>query len=194
MVLRAQDEDIGLDTHRLQLLHTVLRGLGLEFACRMQIGHIGQVDVHGIAAHLPPELSDGLHKRGTLDITNRTADLRDHKVEMLVGGVLLDTSFDLVGNVRHHLDGLAQIVTAPFLVDDSLIDTARGNRVVTRGLYVGKPLVVAQVQGDLHAVGRHVALAVLIGVQRAGVDVDVGVELLDSHFVATCLQQLTDAG
>ena len=53
---------------------------------------------------------------------------------------------------------------------------------------------MSQVEVGLHTVHRHVALAVLVGVQRARVDVDVGIELLDGHFVPTCLQQFADRG
>ena len=54
-------------------------------------------------------------------------------------------------------------------------------------MYACEPFIVAQIQIGLHTVYRHVALTVLVGVQRTGVDVDVGVELLDGHFVATRL-------
>ena len=92
--------------------------------------------------------------------------------------------------MRHHLDGLAQIVAPPLTLDDAQIDAPCGHTVVTGGLNAGKPLVMAQVEVGLHAVGCHVALTMLIGVQCSRVDVDVRVELLNGNMVAPCLQQL----
>lgn len=101
---------------------------------------------------------------------------------------------DLVRDVGHHLNGLAQIVAMALAVYDRLIDASCRNTVVAGGADARKPLVVPQVEVGLETVLRHVALAVLVGVQRAWVYVDVGVELLDGDFVASCLQQLTYAG
>ena len=53
---------------------------------------------------------------------------------------------------------------------------------------------MSQVEVGLKTVVRHVALAVLVGVQGARVDVDVGVEFLNSDLIAACLQQTADAG
>ena len=60
---------------------------------------------------------------------------------------------------------------------------------MTRGMNTCEALVVPQVQVGLHTVGRHIAFAMLIGVQRTWVDVDVGVKLLDGYFIAACLQR-----
>ena len=40
----------------------------------------------------------------------------------------------------------------------------------------------------------HVALAVLVGVEGAWVNVDIGVKLLDRDAVATCLKELPEGG
>ena len=53
---------------------------------------------------------------------------------------------------------------------------------------------MAEVEVGLHAIDGDVALAVFVGVEGAGVDVDVGVKLLDGDFEATCLEQFADAG
>lgn len=47
---------------------------------------------------------------------------------------------------------------------------------------------MTQVKVTLVAVHGHVALAVLVRVERAGVDVNVGVKLLDGYPVSPCLQ------
>ena len=47
-VLGTQYEDIGLDTHFLQLLDGVLGRLGLHLSSGSDIGHIGQVDAEAV--------------------------------------------------------------------------------------------------------------------------------------------------
>ena len=94
----------------------------------------------------------------------------------------------------HHLNGLAQIVTASLALNDGLVDAACGDAVVAGGADAGKPFVVPQVEVGFETVLRHVALAVFVRVQRPRIDIDVGVELLNGHLVAACLQQFTDAG
>jgi hypothetical protein len=61
-------------------------------------------------------------------------------------------------------------------------------------MYARKSFVVSQVQIGLETILRHVALAVLVRIQRTWVDVDVGVKLLNGNFVTACLQQFADAG
>ena len=59
---------------------------------------------------------------------------------------------------------------------------------------VQEPLVVAQVEVGFGPVVGYVALAVLVGVEGAGVDVDVGVKLLDGDSEPPRLQKLGQRG
>ena len=137
---------------------------------------------------MPTQLADGFHKGGTLDISDSATHLRDDEVEFLTLLVLAEhTPLDLVGDMGHDLYRLTEVVAMPLAVDDGLIDAPRGDTVVTGGMNTCKPFVVTQVQVGLETVIRHVALTMLVGVQRPWVDVDVGVELLDGHLVTTCL-------
>ena len=94
----------------------------------------------------------------------------------------------------HYLNGLTQVVAVAFTVYYRLIYTACGDAVVTSGADTRKALVVTQIQVGLETILRYIALPMLVGVQRTGVDVDVRVKLLDSDLVAACLQQLAYAG
>ena len=192
-VLGAQHEDVGLDTFLLQQLDTVLGGLGLELLGSADIGDIGQVHTDAAPAQFPTQLADGFNKRQCLDIADGTANLGDDEVILAGGSQQLDVALDLVGDVGDNLHRLAQVVAAALLIDDALIDTTGGDIVGTRGLDVGKTLIVTQVQVGLMAIDSDVALAVLIGVQRARVDVDIGVKLLAGDAVTTREQQSRDA-
>ena len=81
MTLGAKNEDVGLYAHALQLFDRVLGGFGLQFVCRFQIGHIGEMHTHGITSELPAQLSDGFHEGGTLDVADGAAHFGDDEVE-----------------------------------------------------------------------------------------------------------------
>ena len=94
--------------------------------------------------------------------------------------------------MRHHLNSLAEIVASALLVDDRLVDTARGHRVGAGCLNACESLVVTEVEVGLHTVSCHVALSMLVRVKGSRVNIDVRIELLNRNLVAASLQQLTD--
>ena len=146
----------------------------------------------GSVAEIPFHLTDGLQKRCRLNIAYGAADLLNDEVDLAI--ILHDAVFDFVGDMGHHLDGLAEVVAMAFLVDDGLINLARGHRVGLGGADAREALVVAEVEVGLRAVHGHIALAVLVWVQCPRVDIDVGVDFLYGDGIATGLQQFADAG
>ena len=112
----AAHDGVGLDAPAAQLGDRVLRGLGLLLARRADERH--QRDVHVedvVAADVLAELPDRLEEREDLDVADGAADLGDHDVDVLVGGEGEDAVLDLVGDVRDHLHGLAEVRAAPLL-------------------------------------------------------------------------------
>ncbi len=190
LVLGAEDEDVGLDAQLLELLDGVLRRLRLVFLRGGDVGDVGEVHAEAVLAQLPLELADALDEGERLDVAHRAADLGDHEVEFIFVAQQLDVALDLVGDVGDDLHGAPQVVAPAFLVDDALVDAPGGDVVGPGGRDVEETLVVPQVEIGLVPVDGHVAFPVLVGVERAGVDVDVGVELLDGHFIASGLEEL----
>ena len=187
-MVAAAHEDVRLDADLAQLGDALLRGLGLQFAGGAQVGHERHVDEHHLVrADLEGELAHGLEERQPLDVARRAADLGDEHVDAVAG--LLDALLDLVGDVRDHLHGLAEVVAAALLLDHRLVDLARGEVVEPRQPARGEPLVVAEVEIGLRAVVEHVDLAVLERAHRARIDVEVGIELLDAHPQPAHLEQ-----
>ena len=197
MLLCPKYEYVRLYSRRLQFLYTVLRRLGLQLAGSLEIGHVCQVYAYGIAAQFPLQLPDSLQKRGALYIAYRASYLGNNKVRTAVlgviinGGKVLDAALYLIGDMRNHLYRVPQVVPTPLFVNDSLVDTACGLRIMPRGLYAREALIVTQIQVGLHAVCRHIALSMLVRVQRSGVNVDVRVKLLYGYLVSPSLQQLS---
>ena len=101
---------------------------------------------------------------------------------------LLDARFDLIGDVGNDLDRAALIVAAAFLVDDREINFAGGVVAIAIERSVGEAFVVAEIEVGFGAVVEHVDFAVLVGAHGSGVDIDVGIELLQPHAQAAAFQ------
>jgi hypothetical protein len=105
------------------------------------------------------------------------ADLDDGDVGPLLRRVdrVADARLDLVRDVRNDLDGRAQVLAAPLLGNDRLVDAA-GREVVRAGHpRAREAFVVAEVEVGLGPVVGHEHLTVLVRAHRARVDIDVRV-------------------
>ena len=131
------------------------------------------------ARQVVAELADRLEERQALDVADRAADLAEDEIEILIA--VEDERLDRVGDVRDHLHRGAEIVAAPLLGDDVLVDAAGGDVVHAVRRPAGEALVVAEVEVGLGAVVGDEHLAVLVGAHRPRIDVEVGVELPQPH-------------
>ena len=146
--IRAAEQDVRLDADRPEVADAVLRRLGLQLAGGADERHEREVDVERVvAADVLPELADGFEERQALDVADRAADLDEHDVDVLRRRA--DRVLDLVGDVRNDLHGAAEVVAAPLLLDDALVDLAGRPVRVARRHRVGEALVVAEVEVGL---------------------------------------------
>jgi hypothetical protein len=126
MVFAAADQDVGNDADGAQNADRLLRRLGLHSPGGLDVRH--QRDVHEqavAAADLLPELADGLQKRQRFDIADRAADLGDDDIH-IIRVQRADGLLDLVGDMRNHLHGLAEVAAFAFALDDGAVDPAGG--------------------------------------------------------------------
>src|SRR5207253_10354119 len=96
------------------------------------------------------ELADRLEERQALDVAHGAADFYQDEVEALVA--LEDEVLDGVGDVGNDLDGGAEVIAAPFLGEDFLIDVAGGDVVLALRRLPREALVMAEVEIGLGAV------------------------------------------
>ena len=83
-------------------------------------------------AHLQAHLAHRLEERQRLDVADRAADLDDRDVDLVPSaGAAPDELLDLVGDVRDHLHGLAEVVAAALLLEHALVDLAGGEVVAS---------------------------------------------------------------
>ena len=188
-LLAPADQDVGNDPDGPQNAHRLLGGLGLEFLGRLDVRHQGDMQEHAVlASDLMPELADRLQERQRLDVTHRPADLVDHDVH-IVPVHRGDGPLDLVGHVRDHLHGLAQVPALTLTGNHRPVDPA-GRKIAFLGAGdAAEPLVMTQVQVRLGAINRHVDLAMLVRRHGAGIHVEVRIHLLQAHPVPAPLEQ-----
>ena len=174
-------QNVGRDADLAQLLHAVLRGLGLELTGGRNERHQGEVHEAARAAAQPQaHLASGLDEGQRLDVADGAADLDDRDVGLAAPGrarTAIDEILDFVGDVRDHLHGLAEVLAAPFLLDHRLVDLAGGEVVHPPHAGRHEALVMAEVEVRLGPVFGHEHLSVLERTHRARIDVDVRVEL-----------------
>ena len=193
--LRAAHEHVRGDADAPQLVDRVLGGLCLQLARVADVGHERQVDEHAApASHVDGELTNRLEKRQRLDVADGAADLGDDEVNVRGLGDQRDALLDLIGDVRHDLDGAPEVVTPALAPDHRVVDPPGRDVRGAAGVGVGEALVVAEVEVGLGAVLGHEHLAVLVGRHRARVDVDVGVELLQADGQPARDEQTPDRG
>ena len=81
-----------------------------------------------MARQIVAQLADRLEERQALDVADGAADLAQHEIEAVIA--VADEILDGVGDVRDDLDGGAEIIAAPLLGQDVLIDAAGGDVVL----------------------------------------------------------------
>ena len=176
----AQHDDVRLDADAAELLDRVLGRLRLELARGGQLGEQRHVDVqHVRATDVLAHLADRLEEGQQFDIADGPADLDDHDVGVAVPGDPADPLLDLVGDVGDDLDRAAEVVAAALFGDDRLVDAAGRDVAELAQVLIDEALVMTEVEVGLGAVVGDEHLAVLVRRHRAGVDVDVWVELED---------------
>src|SRR5258706_16377290 len=103
-----------------------------------------------VARQIVLDLADRLEERQALDIADGAADLAQHEIVIVVA--VEDEILDGVGDMRDHLDGGAEIVAAPLLGEDILVDAPSGDVVGLAGRTPGKALVVPEIETGFGAV------------------------------------------
>ena len=143
-----------------------------------------------VARQFVLDLADRLEERQALDIADGAADLAQHEVERVIA--VEDEILDRVGDVRNHLNRGAEIIAAPLLGQDVLVDAAGGDAVRLGRGPPGEALVVAEIEIGLGAVVGHEHFAVLVRRHRSGIEIEIGIELAKADLVAARLQQRTE--
>ncbi len=169
----------------------MLRRLRLQLTGRADVGHQSQVHIqHIIAPDVVRHLPNGFEKREAFNVSDRSADFDDGDIRSL--GDPHDRLLDLIRDMRHHLHRPAEIISPPLLGDDRMIDATR--RVITffRQRERGKSLVMSEIEIGLGAIIRDKDFAVLVGIHRPGIDIDVGIQLEKRDLQPAAFEEVSD--
>ena len=146
-----------------------------------------------LASDIAAHLACSFHEGQGFNIANGAADFGNDDV----GGVVdfrcvTHAGLDFVGDVRNHLDGVAEVFAAALLRDNGGVNLTGGHVSGLVEVLVQETLVVSDVQVGFCTVVGDKDFTVLEGVHRTGVDVQVGVELLHGHREAARAKKLTE--
>ena len=135
------------------------------------------------------QLADRFEVGQALDVSHRPSHFHHHHVGARGLRGTADAALDLVGDVGDDLYGMAEVVAHALSGDHVAVHATGGEVVRLLEILAEEPLVVADVEVRLQTVPRHEHLAVLVGVHRPRVHVDVGVDLLEGHLHPARLEQ-----
>ena len=192
-MLRAQNNNIGANADAQQLLDGVLCRLGFQLHRRTEERHKRDVHKHTVTRSLLRELADGFQKRLTFNVADRTADFHQNDV-CVFGFVERNAALDFVGDMRNDLNGLPAVNALALIGKHIVVHTARGAGAVFGQGNVNKPLVMPQIQIGFCTVVRHEYFAVLYRIHRAGVDVEIRVQLHNGNRQTSVFKKPTQGG
>ena len=97
-----------------------------------------------------------------------------------------NTGFDLVGDVRDHLDRAAEVIPTAFLGDDRKVNAARGVVVLLGHNGMREPFVMTKIEIGFRTVIGDENLPMLKRIHGARVNIDVWVQAFEWSPAALC--------
>ena len=169
----------------------MLRRLRLQLPRRTDVGQQGHVQEKDIVTtHLVTDLPNRLEERQRLDISDGAPDLGDDDVHVRSGHPA-NPCFDLVRDVRNHLHGVAEVLTAAFLRDDGGVHLTRGDVRRSQQVGIQEAFVVPDIQVCFRTVVGDENLSVLERVHGPGIDVEIGIKLLHRDAQTARFQEIS---
>ena len=142
-----------------------------------------------LLADFQGNLPHGFNKGLGLNITDGTANFGDDHICICFSADPINKVLDLIGDVRNHLHRGAKVFSAPLLIQHVPVDLAGGQVGIFVEVFINEAFIVAKIQVGFSTVLGHIDLTVLVGTHCAGVNVDVGIQLLGCDLESTSLQQ-----
>jgi len=194
-ILGAADNNIGSDPDLAQLRDALLGRFGLELFGRFYVGDESGVHEGDIfMADFVFELTQRFEEGQPLDVPRGAADLGGDDIDVGLLCHFVNAVFDDIGDVRNHLHRRAEVKALAFVLDDGLVDLPARDVVEFGKAAAREAFVVPEIEVGLGAVVEHVDFAVLEGAHRAGIDVQIRVELLHENAQTAALQQRSEGG
>ena len=96
--------------------------------------------------------------------------------------------------MRHDLDGSAKIISTAFLGNDGVINSARRIVIVLGQRQRRVAFIVTEIQVRFGAVIGHIDFAMLIGIHRPGIDINIRIQLQEGDLQPSTFHEVADRG
>ena len=113
---------------------------------------------------------------------------------LLGQGQFAEPEFDFAGDVGDHLDIPALVAAAAFFIQHAGKNLAGGGEIEAGEILIQDPLVGSQIHIGFHAVVEDEDFAMAIGIEGAGVDIEVSFQLDGRNFQPFILDEFGHAG
>ena len=143
-----------------------------------------------VGAQIPAHLAHGFHKRQRLDVTHRATYFGNDEIVFAAIAQQEDVALYFIGDVWHYLHSLAKVFALAFFGDHIIVNPAGGHVIGLRGWYVQKTLVMPQVEVGFCSIVSYITFPMFVWIERARIDIDVGIKFLDCNRKPSGLQQL----
>ena len=161
-----------------------------SFSCGGNVWYVCEVEDDGVFGILECELSDCFKEWETFDVSYSASNFCYDEMKLRILSACSEHAcFYCVGNVWHYLDCFYMLVAMSFAINHVLVYSSCCEAVVSCGLYIGKSFVVSEVEVALISIVCYIALAMLVGVQGAGIDIYIWVKFLNGYLKASVLEQ-----
>ena len=160
----------------------MLSRLGLKFPSSSKIRYQGQVyGTDAVFRKLPLELAYGLNKGLGLHISYSSTHLGNDYVVFSGLAEKKHSAFDFIRDMRYNLHCPAKVCTLSLLGNHGVIDFSCSHIVRLRGMDAQKALVMTEIKVGLSAILRYITFTVLVWIESSRVNVNIRIELLNSH-------------
>ena len=78
-----------------------------------------------------------------------------------------------------HLNRFAEVFSLALFGDHIVVDPSRSDIIFLAGIGSQKTLVMSKIKVSLSAVVRNVAFSMFIWIERAGINIDIGIKFLN---------------
>src|SRR5260370_15943597 len=144
---------------------------------------------NALASDIFAHLANRFQEWFTCDIANGTADLDDDHVCAGTTSDVMHAIFNFVGDVWDNLNGTTQVFSPALFANHRGIDLSGGHIICLAGGFIGKTLVVAEVEIGFCAIIRNKDVAMLVGRHGTAVHIDVMIPFHEGNGDTTILEQ-----
>src|SRR3989338_1803591 len=189
---RACNKEVRLYAVTVQLPYRILGRARLHLTDSPRDRQVRDDHKKHVVRILHLERARRLDKKRVLKIADRAAYLDDRNFAAVILCGRLHAVHDLVAHMWDRLDELPLIAERAFACDDRLVHHAACHVVVVREVAPKKTFVVPHILIGLEPAFEDEDFTVLGRVHRAGVDVQIRIDLHQIHRIALLLEQEAD--